>query len=334
MRAHQENFTRRNGQPLAELMSEEAELERRLDAVRLSLQAELSEPVTTGPERGLPGDQDLPADWRTDTLVNRGRHGTARNGLPGLPSLPGLPAVSRWLKIVIVVLLAVAGAALVIMKVTSSGPSFPASVATMESQITRACQNPDVRSEPTQVNFACAPASRPVLWVFALVTSGGNPYFNDTSTGRLGLEPITPRQGGQVSWSLNLHHPYNPFNPVDSLQVAARAINSIIGGATLTSSNGNPVVQPGLESKASNCRRYTGSPEVTKRQGMPGVCARPVSTLSGQAALVTDVFRKWVVGADPQTARDAATLFEHANDPGNPEVQSILRRLPNLKPSA
>ena len=156
----------------------------------------------------------------------------------------------------------------------------------------------------------------------------------DTSTGRLGLEPITPRQGGQVSWSLNMHHPYNPFNPVDSLQVAARAINSIIGGATLTSANGNPVVQPGLESKAKNCRRYTGSPEVTKRQGMPAICARPVSTVSGQAALVTDVFRKWVVGADPQTARDAALLFEHANDPGNPAVQSILRRLPNLKPSS
>jgi hypothetical protein len=331
VRAQQENFTRRNGQPLADLMSEEAELERRLDAVRLSLQAELSEPVAAGPEHGPPGDQDLDADWRTDTLINRGRHGTVRSGLPGLPALP---AVSRWLKIVIAALLAVVVLALVIMNVTSSGPSWPASVATMQSQISRACQNPDVRSEPTQVNFACAPATRAVLWVFALVTSGGNPYFNDTSTGRLGLEPITPRQGGQVSWSLNLHHPYNPFNPVDSLQVGARAINSIIGGATLTSANGNPVVQPGLVSKASNCRRYTGSPEVTRRQGMPGICALPVSTAAGQAALVSDVFRKWVVGADRQTARDAAVLFEHANDPGNAEVQSILRRLPNLKPSS
>jgi hypothetical protein len=331
VRARQENFTRRNGQPLADLMSEEAELERRLDAVRLSLQAELSEPLTSDPEHGLLGDPDLSADWRTDTLVNRGRHGTARSGLPGLP---GLPAVSRWLKIGIISLVVVVGAVLLIMNVTSSGPSWPASVATMQSQISKACQNPDVRSEPTQVNFACAPATRSVLWVFALVTSGGNPYFNDTGTGRLGLEPITPRQGGQVSWSLNLHHPYNPFNPVDSLQVAARAINSIIGGATLTSSNGNPVVQPGLESKASNCRRYTGSPEVTKRQGMPGICARPVSSRAGQAALVSDVFRKWVVGADLQTARDAAVLFEHANDPGSQEVQSILRGLPNLKPSA
>ena len=330
MRAQQENFTRRNGKPLADLMSEEAELERRLDAVRLSLQAELSEPLAADPEHDLPGDPDLP-DWRTDTLVNRGRHGTGRSGIPGLP---GLPSVSRWLKIGIISLVLVVGAVLLIMNVTSSSPSWPASVATMESQISKACQNQDVRSEPTLVNFACTPATRSVLWVFALVTSGGNPYFNDTSTGRLGLEPITPRQGGQVSWSLNLHHPYNPFNPVDSLQVAARAINSIIGGATLTSSNGNPVVQPGLESKASNCRRYTGSPEVTKRQGMPGICTQPVSSRAGQAALVTDVFRKWVVGADPQTARDAAVLFEHASDPGSQEVQSILRRLPNLKPSA
>ena len=334
MRAQQENTTRRNGKALADLMNEEAELQQRLQTVQMSLQEELTEPVYGDSEHGLPGDQDLDADWRTDTLINRGRHGTARSAIRGLPRLPALPAVSRWLKIGLIGLLAVVVAALVIMNVTSSGPSWPASVATMQSQIDRACQNPNVQSEPTQVNFACAPATRSVLWVFALVTSGGNPYFNDTSTGRLGLEPITPRQGGQVSWSLNMHHPYNPFNPVDSLQVAARAINSIIGGATLTSANGNPVVQPGLESRARNCRRYTGSPEVTKRQGMPGICAQPVSTMAGQAALVADVFRKWVVGADPHTARDAAVLFEHANDPGNPEVQSILRRLPNLKPSS
>jgi hypothetical protein len=333
VRAQQENTTRRNGKALADLMSEEAELQQRLHTVQMSLQEELTEPVYGDPEHGPPGDQDLDADWRTDTLINRGRHGTTRSAIRGLPSLPSLPSVSRWLKIGLIGLLAVVVAVLVIMKLSSSGPSWPSSVATMESQISRACQNPDVKSEPTQVDFACAPATRSVLWVFALVTSGGNPYFNDTSTGRLGLEPITPRQGGQVSWSLNMHHPYNPFNPVDSLQVAARAINSIIGGATLTSSNGNPVVQPGLESHASNCRRYTGSPEVARRQGMPGICAQPLTT-AGQAALVNDVFRKWVVGADPQTARDAAVLFEHVNDPGNPEVQTILQHLPNLKPSS
>jgi hypothetical protein len=27
-------------------------------------------------------------------------------------------------------------------------------------------------------------------------------------------------------WSLNLHHPYDPANPIDSLAGAARAINN------------------------------------------------------------------------------------------------------------
>ena len=136
MRAQQENTTRRNGKALADLMNEEAELQQRLQTVQMSLQEELTEPVYGDSEHGLPGDQDLDADWRTDTLINRGRHGTARSGLPGLP---GLPAVSRWLKIVIIALLAVVAAALVIMNMTSSGPSWPASVATMQSQISRAC---------------------------------------------------------------------------------------------------------------------------------------------------------------------------------------------------
>ena len=54
--------------------------------------------------------------------------------------------------------------------------------------------------------------------------------------------------------------------------MAARAINDIIGGATLTGTNGNPVVQPGLESHSGNCLRYTGSGLATSRQGFPGLC--------------------------------------------------------------
>ena len=77
-----------------------------------------------------------------------------------------------------------------------------------------------------------------------------SPNFEDTRTGRQGLEPITPAQGGQVAASLNLHHPYDPANPIDSIAVAARAINDIIGGATLTGTDGNPVVQSGLEGKS------------------------------------------------------------------------------------
>jgi hypothetical protein len=230
--------------------------------------------------------------------------------------------------------LALSGAAAVLVTVlavivTSGGASWPASVATVQADITRACQNPDVVSEPGQVNFACAKATRQILWVFALLTSNGNPNFADTKTGRQGLEPITPSQGGAVAASLNLHHPYDAANPVDSIAVAARAINDIIGGATVTGSNGNPVVQSGLESNSGNCLRYTGSGVVTSRQGFPGLCARPVSGPSGQANLVADVYRKWIVGASAAEAHDAAVLFSNADNPGDPQVQAILRKLGN-----
>jgi hypothetical protein len=198
----------------------------------------------------------------------------------------------------------------------------------VQSEADLACQNPDVTSEPAQVNFACAKATRQILWVFALMMSGDDPNFADARTGRMGLEPIAPTQGGEVAWSLNLHHPYNPTNPIDSLAVAARAINNIIGGATLTGANGIPVVQSGLEADAANCVRYTGSAALDSRQGFPSLCARPVSSPAGQAALVADVYLKWLVGAGPQAAQAAAVLFENANNPGDPQVQAILRRLP------
>ena len=91
------------------------------------------------------------------------------------------------------------------------------------------------RAERAQLRLRARTPSQ-VLWVFSLLTSGDNPGFVDQSTGRKGLEPIQPAQGGDIAWSLNLHHPYDPANPIDSLQVAARAINNIISGATLTSS--------------------------------------------------------------------------------------------------
>ena len=179
-----------------------------------------------------------------------------------------------------------------------------------------ACQNPNVASEPGQVNFACGKTTSQILWVFALMTSGNNPQYTDAKTGRQGLEPITPTQGGEVAWSLNLHHPYNPMDPVDSLEVAARAVNNIIGGATLTSTSGKPAVQPGLESNPANCAKYTGSPAVVSHAGFPSLCAQPVTTATGQAALVADAYRQWVVGATPAAAYDVSVLFANANDPG------------------
>jgi hypothetical protein len=127
---------------------------------------------------------------------------------------------------------------------------------------------------------------------------------------------------------LDLHNPYNPANPVDSLEVAARAINNIVGGATLTNAKGNPAVQPGLESNPANCERYTGSSAVIARAGFPDLCAEPVSSTAGQAALVGDVYKDWVIGATATATRNVSVLYENADDPGNPQVQAILQTLP------
>jgi hypothetical protein len=219
----------------------------------------------------------------------------------------------------------------VVLATSGGGATWPASVAKVQREIAKACQNPDVVSEPSQVNFACGKGTRQILWVFSLLTSGNNPDYASIKTGRQGLEPITPAQGGEVAWSLNLHHPYNPADPIDSLQVAARAINNIIGGATLTAANGKPVVQPGLESISSNCQRYTGSGTVTTRNGFPDLCAKPITSAAGQGYLVADVFQKWVVGAPPTAAQDAAVLFQNARNPGDPRVRAILRSLQSSK---
>ncbi|HLH58089.1 MAG TPA: hypothetical protein VKV33_02950 [Streptosporangiaceae bacterium] len=262
-------------------------------------------------EFGTAGPGASPED-RTTVFVNRGRPSAYRRGL------------SRRHKIAIV---AAAGVVLIIVLVTvvfSGGPSWPASVSTVKSDIAVACQNPDVKSEPGQVNFACAKGTQQVLWVFALLTSNNNPNYTDKN-GRTGLEPITPAQGGEVAWSLNLHHPYDPANPIDSLEVAARAINNIVGGATVIGSNGTPAVQPGLESNPANCARYTGSSALVSRQGYPDLCAQPVSSPSGQAALVTDTFKKWF--GSPQKAAQAAVLFQNADNPGDPQVQAIVKQI-------
>ncbi len=274
--------------------------------------------------RALHDEQPEPPADRTEGIVNHGRHNSYPPGL----SRGGKIAIGTTAGIVAVLL------AVVAIVLTRGGASWPASVAVVERQAARACQNPDVKAEPTQVNFACAKGTRQILWVFALLTSNNNPGFADPKTGRVGLEPITPSLGGQVAWSLNLHHPYDPANPTDSLSVAARAINNIVGGATLTGRRGKPMVQRGLESDPANCLRYTGSAALITRKGFPDVCAKPITT-SGQGALVSDVFQKWIVGATPSDAQDAAVLFQNAKNPGDPQVQAILKRLagPPAKPA-
>jgi hypothetical protein len=277
--------------------------------------------IGTGGRPGWPdpGRRRPSAQQRTQALIDRGRRSASRARRP------------KSRKTVLIV----AGVAAVItiasVFIFRSSPGWPPSVATVQSQIETACQNPNIASEPAQVNFACGKDTRQILWVFALMTSGDNPQFSDAKTGRQGLEPITPTQGGQVAWSLNLHHPYNPMDPVDSLQVAARAINNIIGGATLTGTDGKPVVQPGLESNPANCVKYTGSSAIVSHAGFPSLCAQPVTSATGQAALVADTYRQWVVGATAASAYDVSVLFSNASNPGNPQVQAILKTLPNVR---
>ena len=266
--------------------------------------------------RGRPGLTAGRAD-RTHVLIDRGRR-TARQPRSRRGRTMTIGSVAGLVVLII-------GAMIVLRK----GPSWPPSVATVQGEITTACQNPDVVAEPSQVDFACGKDTSQVLWVFALMTSNNNPNYADAKTGRKGLEPITPTQGGEIAWSLNLHHPYNPANPADSLEVAARAINNIIGGATLTSASGNPVVQSGLESKPENCARYTGSPAIISHAGFPSLCASPVTSREGQAALVADVYQQWMPGATSVAAQNVSVLFENASNPGDPQVQAILKTLPN-----
>jgi hypothetical protein len=88
-------------------------------------------------------------------------------------------------------------------------------------------------------------------------------------------------------------------------------------------------VQPGLESKPENCARYTGSPAIVSRAGFPGRCASPVVTREGRAALVADVYRQWMPGASPVAAQNASVLFQNSGNPGDPQVQAILKTLPD-----
>jgi hypothetical protein len=352
-----DHFLRVGSQHLAELKRKAAEFERQLWDAHESLEYEIAQssvapedvtevrqeafrwiPDNAGPDgaddalpagpvpvrppaSAWPGDAEQagpgqsPED-RTVGLVNHGRHGARRR--------------HRFRGILLAAIAAAAVAAMATVLVLAAAgpkPAWPASVAKVQREIAVACQNPDVASEPSQVNFACAKGTRQILWVFSLLTSRNNPDYASIKTGRQGLEPITPAQGGEVAWSLNLHHPYSPANPIDSLAVAARAINNIIGGATLTAASGKPVVQSGLESISANCARYTGSGAVTSRHGFPDRCAKPITSAAGLGNLVADVFQKWVVGAPPKAAQNAAILFQNAKNPGDPRVRAILRSL-------
>jgi hypothetical protein len=345
-----EYITDSDADRIAVLENRAAELERRLLAAtqpgRASVWGNVATPGDGAPGTGYPDQQDVDApfpdeteafpepardgaeadgttdalgpDVRTEALINHGR--------PRARRAPARRILAHWRLAATGAAALLTGVIVALVAVGGGGASWPGSVTTVQAQIKQACANGNVAAEPSGLNFACAQSTQQVLWVFSLLTSGDNPGYVDPSTGRKGLEPIQPAQGGDIAWSLNLHHPYNPASPLDSLQVAARAINNIISGATLTSSSGGALVEPGLESKAANCERYTGSSKLVSRTGYPARCASPVSG-SGETALVSDVFKQWM-GGTAQLASQAGVLFANAANPGAPQVQAILNSLP------
>jgi hypothetical protein len=274
--------------------------------------------VLAGQQADLPGAAR--AGGRTEALINHGRTRARRSRTRRV--------LAHWRMLLVGVAALLAGVICALVVLGGSSAAWPSSVATVQAEIKQACSNPDVAAEPSGMNFACAKDTQQVLWVFSLLTSGDNPGYVDQATGRKGLEPIQPAQGGDIAWSLNLHHPYNAASPLDSLEVAARAINNIIGGATLTSTSGGALVEAGLESTAANCERYTGSARLVTRQGYPAHCASPVTPGAGEAALVSDAFQQWMGGTPSQIAAEAGILFANADNPGNAKVQAILASLP------
>ena len=317
-----ENISYSEAKRLAILENRAAELERRLLAITRpdglpgwSNVATSDDEVAGGREFDPAGDDGD----RTEALVNHGRSRARRHR--------GRRPLAHW-RAFMVAAVALAAGIVAVLVMGGPSPSWPASVATVQAQIKTACANPDVAAEPSGLDFACAKDSQQVLWVFSLLTSGDNPGYVDASTGRKGLEPITPSQGGDIAWSLNLRHLYNPASPIDSLTVAARAVNNIVYGATMTTASGAADVEPGLESTAANCRRYTGSAALAIRAGYPARCAAPLTT-AGTAALVSDAFQQWMGGTPSRIASEAGVLFANSDNPGNPQVQAILASLPS-----
>ena len=84
-----------------------------------------------------------PGEDRTQAIIDRGRRSVSRVRRP------------RSRKIMFGVAAALAVIMVASVLIFRSSPSWPASVATVQSQITTACENPNVASEPGQVNFAC-----------------------------------------------------------------------------------------------------------------------------------------------------------------------------------
>ena len=54
-----------------------------------------------------------------------------------------------------------------------------------------------------------------------------------------------------------------------------------------------------------------------------------MTSSTGQAALVADVYQEWFAGASPAVAQDVSVLFGNASGPGNPQVAGHPQGLPD-----
>ena len=103
---------------------------------------------------------------RSERLINGGRRHVKRGPRRWL---------AHWRAIAIGAAAFAAGITLITVVLPGRSPGWPASVATVQTEITTACQNPNVVSEPAQVNFACAKDTQQVLWVFSLLDERQQP---------------------------------------------------------------------------------------------------------------------------------------------------------------
>ena len=94
----------------------------------------------------------------------------------------------------------------------------------------------------------------------------------------------------------------------------------------LSGSDRKPAVQPRLESNPANCNRYTGSSAVLTRPSTRHLrCAGDQLFRAGSPGgrRLSGVVRRCVARGRP------GRFFGNANGPGNPQVQAILKALPD-----
>ena len=117
-----------------------------LDASPLDLDAA---PTPIEDDDRLSGGDLYSPEARTAILINRGRSSATPRRIPRKVKI-GAGVVFALVLFFILIAISVPG----------PGPAWPASVARVQAEITKACQNPDISSEPDQVNFACGKGTR------------------------------------------------------------------------------------------------------------------------------------------------------------------------------